>query len=504
MRRPSDLALVTIAMLSAMFVTAISTTIVATAAPSITAALQGLPLYSWVFSAYLLSMTVTMPLYGKLADLYGRKPVYLVATVLFVGGSLLCGVASSMEQLIVCRLVQGLGAGAIQPIAITLAGDLFPLEQRARIQGLFSAMWGLASLTGPPLGGFLVEGWGWRWVFWVNVPIATLSAVLMAVALQERRPSHRPVLDWVGAATLTGSVSALLLAVFALDGTAPSLLPPGPLLAVAGLLLVMFIWWEARAPEPLLPLPLLRLRIVGIGAILWLLAGVGIIGAASYTTLTVQGVLGGSTLAAGLALLPMDTCWLVGSFVSSRLLLRVGYRPLVAMGIGIVAVSLFSISRLGPEVSYAVFVATLAPSGFGFGCVVAPLVIAVQNSVTWGQRGVATASTVFFRTIGGAVGVALLGLALNLQLGMLLQGGEAGVGAVTQLLDPTERARLAPGTAATLRLLLWQGLQGVWLLMALAAAIGFGVVWLLPSGMPRARHDARRPAPTPAGAGAAD
>jgi EmrB/QacA subfamily drug resistance transporter len=500
MRRPSDLALVTGAMLSAMFVTALSTTIVATAAPSITAALQGLPLYSWVFSAYLLAMTVTMPLYGKLADLYGRQPVYLGASALFAGGSLLCGLATSMEALIIYRLVQGLGAGALQPIAVTLAGDLYPVEQRARIQGWFSAMWGLASLTGPPLGGLLVTGWGWPWVFWLNVPIAVASAGLMAVALREPPVARRPVLDWWGTATLTGGVGGLLLGVFALDGSGPAPLPPAVLFALAVGFIGVFAWWEARAPEPLLPLYLLRLRVIGIGALLWLVAGVGIVGTASYTTLTVQGVLGGSTLAAGLALLPMDACWLVGSYVSGRLLLRVGYRPLVALGLAVVALSLFAISRLGPAGPYALFVAALAPSGFGFGCVVAPLIIAVQQAVGWHQRGVATASTVFFRTVGGAVGMALLGLVLNFQLAALLPAGTS----VAALLDPGQRALLPVAAESALREVLWQGLQPVWGWMAAVSASGLAIVWLLPSKMPRARPEAPSPSPAPARPAAAD
>jgi EmrB/QacA subfamily drug resistance transporter len=489
MRRPSDLALVTGAMLSAMFVTALSTTIVATAAPSITAALQGLPLYSWVFAAYLLSMTVTMPLYGKLADLYGRKPVYVGASALFAGGSLLCGLATSMEQLIVYRLVQGLGAGALQPIAVTLAGDLYPIEQRARVQGWFSAMWGLASLTGPPLGGLLVAGWGWPWVFWLNIPIVVASAGLMAGALREPPLARRPVLDWCGAITLTGSVGGLLLGVFALDSSVPAPLPPAVLLAVALGLLGLFVWWEARAPEPLLPLQLLRVRVIGIGALLWLVAGVGIVGTASYTTLTVQGVLGGSTLAAGLALLPMDACWLLGSYLSGRLLLRVGYRPLVALGLMVVTLSLLAISRLGPMAPYPLFVAALAPSGLGFGCVVAPLIIAVQQAVGWHQRGVVTASTVFFRTVGGAVGVALLGLLLNFQLVALLPAGTSAA----VLLDPAQRALLPAATESALRGVLWQGLQPVWAWMAGVSALGFAIVWLLPSQLPRARPEAASP-----------
>ena len=200
MRRPSERALVSVAMMSGILLTAMSTTIVATAAPSIVRSLQGLELYSWVFSGYLLTMTVTTPLYGKLADVYGRKPVYLGGMGIFLLGSLVCGFAASIEQLVLFRLLQGVGAGAVQPIVLTLAGDLFPLEQRARIQGLFSGMWALASLLGPPIGGFIVEGLTWPWVFWVNVPAGLGSALQMALTLHAtvtRRRAHH--LDWRGA-----------------------------------------------------------------------------------------------------------------------------------------------------------------------------------------------------------------------------------------------------------------------------------------------------------------
>lgn len=198
MIRPGARGLINVALLGAIFLTAMSATILATAAPSITRLLDGLALYSWMFAAYLLSMTVTTPLYGKLADLYGRKPTYLLGVALFAGGAALAGLATSMEQLIACRFVQGLGAGAIQPIAMTIIGDLYPLAERARIQGWMSAMWALASLAGPALGGFIVATLDWRWVFWVNVPVALASAAIMAYAMREEVVPRRHQLDWGG------------------------------------------------------------------------------------------------------------------------------------------------------------------------------------------------------------------------------------------------------------------------------------------------------------------
>jgi EmrB/QacA subfamily drug resistance transporter len=515
-KAPSERALVVLAMASAVFLTAISTAVVTTAAPSITGALGGLALYSWVFSAYMLTMTVATPLCGKLADLYGRKPVYLGGVGLFLTGSFLCGLATSMEQLILFRFIQGLGAGAIQPIALTLAGDLFPLEQRAKIQGLFSAMWGLSSLVGPPIGGLLVAALGWRWVFWFNLPLGLASGLLMATSLHETVERRRHQLDWLGAATLATGVSTLLLALFELGGVgAGSPVGAGPMLLAAAGLLGFFLWWEARVPEPLLPLGLFRLKVISAGAGLTFIGGLAVLGVTSHVALFVQGVLGGTPVQAGLAILPLDVFWICGTLVSSRLILRYGYRLTVFIGMSVLASAAFAVSRLGADTPILVFGLVAGPCGFGLGCIVAPLTIAVQNAVDWSQRGVATATSVFFRSIGGSVGVAVLGLALNAQLLGLLGGvafapdgiaeiarpgdrparGVAQITAVAQLLDPTERAALAPATEILLRDALEQAVQGVFLLIALACFVGVALVRLLPGG--RAAEHARPVAASP-------
>lgn len=503
MRRPSERALVSVAMMSGILLTAMSTTIVATAAPSIVRSLQGLELYSWVFSGYLLTMTVTTPLYGKLADVYGRKPVYLGGMGIFLLGSLVCGFAASIEQLVLFRLLQGVGAGAVQPIVLTLAGDLFPLEQRARIQGLFSGMWALASLLGPPIGGFIVEGLTWPWVFWVNVPAGLGSALLMALTLREtvtyRRAHH---LDWRGALAVAVGVSAFLVALFDISGTAPgNPFGAGPPLALAAVLLAFFLWWERRAPEPLLPLELFRLRIVAVGVMLSFLGGLIVQGVSSYSTLFVQGVLGGTPVQAGLALLPVELTWMLGSWLAGRLILRHGYRAVIGFGMAVAMVGCFATSRVGAEASVGMFAAVLSITGLAFGCIVPIVTIAVQNAVHGSQRGVATATNVFFQTIGRGVGVAALGLALNVQLLALLgeaaAGGGTRVGAVAQLLEPAQRAALAPATEAALRGALEQALDGVWLLMALAALAGLAVVRFLPGGR-AAEHVAPARAAAPA------
>jgi EmrB/QacA subfamily drug resistance transporter len=491
--------LISVAMMSGIFLTAISSTIVATAAPSIIRSLEGLELYSWVFSAYLITMTVSTPLYGKLADSYGRKPIYLGGLTVFLIASLLCGLAQSMPQLVALRLLQGLGAGAIQPIALTLAGDLFPIHQRARIQGLFSSMWALASLFGPPVGGVLIELLSWHWVFWVNVPVGVASGALMAVTLHETVTRRHHQLDWLGAAAVAVGVSAFLVALFELSGTAPGLpLGPGPLLVLAAGLLIFFVWWERRTPEPLIPLDLLRRRVVAAGAVVVALGGVTMQGVGSFGPLFVQGVLGGTPLQAGYALLPNDVTWIVGSVAASRIILRYGYRAALAVGMSLALLGCVATSFVGADASIVFFALVLGICGFGFGGIVTPVTIAVQNSVDWAQRGVATATTVFFQSIGRSVGVAVLGVALNAQLVAALGSGGPGsrVGQVTELLDPAHAATLDPALVATLRQALQQGLHTVFLLMALSVLLGLIVVLLFMPGGRASEH--MRGAGTPA------
>ncbi|HEY7060628.1 MAG TPA: MDR family MFS transporter [Chloroflexota bacterium] len=494
--------LITVALMSGIFLTAISSTIVVTASPSIVRSLEGLELFSWVFSAYLITMTVSTPLYGKLADSYGRKPIYFIGIGVFLTGALLCGLAQNMPQLVFFRLLQGLGAGAVQPIALTLAGDLFPIEQRARIQGLFSSMWALASMCGPLVGGVIIALLSWHWVFWVNLPIGLASALLMAKTLHETVRRRRHQLDWWGAGAVAVGVSAFLVALYELRGTPTGIpLGGGPLFALAAALLVFFVWWERRTPEPLLPLELFRIRVVAAGAVAATLGGVAMQGVATFGPLFVQGVLGGEPWQAGYALLPNDLTWIVGSVGASRIILRYGYRTAVAAGMSLALLGCLATSRVGADASILGFGLVLGICGFGFGSIVTPVTIAVQNSVEWAQRGVATATTVFFQSIGRSVGVALLGLALNAQLlARLGDEGAAGLGSsmgdVTELLDPAQTAMLDPAVAATLRRALEQGLHGVFLLMAASLFVGLLVALFFIPGGRAAEHlrGANRPA----------
>ncbi|MBV9228414.1 MAG: MFS transporter, partial [Chloroflexi bacterium] len=260
--------IVTIALMLGMSLAALDTTIVGTALPSIVGKLGGIALYSWVFSIYLLTSTTTVPIYGKLADLYGRKPVFLFGSALFLLGSILCGSAQSMGELIIFRAIQGLGAGAVLPIVLTIIGDIFELQERARVQGLFSAVWGLASIVGPAVGGLIVDHFSWRWVFYINVPFGLLSGILLTLSLKETVERKKQKLDYLGTLTLTGSIIALLFALLQ-GGTNWSWLsvPSISLFTLFLVLIILFLRQESRASEPILPLTLFTNRIIAVSSL---------------------------------------------------------------------------------------------------------------------------------------------------------------------------------------------------------------------------------------------
>ena len=293
------------AMLLATFLTAMEATVVSTAMPTIIGELRGLTLYAWVFSAYLLTSTATVPLYGRLADMLGRKPVFLAGVGLFLLGSALSGMAQSMPQLIIFRALQGLGAGAVQPIVFTILGDLYTLEERARVQGLFSGVWGASSVAGPALGALLTETIGWRWIFYINLPFGLAAALLVRWALHERPPGRQHRLDYAGAATLTAGVAVLLWGL--LGGQRGTVNPSALVAGVA--LLVAFVAIEARVPEPVLPLDLFREPFVAVPCLAGLVIGTVQFAVPSYVPLFVQGVQLGTAGDAAKVLAPVSISW---------------------------------------------------------------------------------------------------------------------------------------------------------------------------------------------------
>lgn len=486
--------IVTIALMLGMFLAALDTTIVGTALPSIVGKLGGITLYSWVFSAYLLTSTTTVPIYGKLADLYGRKPLFLFGTGLFLLGSIASGAAQSMEQLIIFRAVQGLGAGAVLPIVLTIIGDIFSLEERAKVQGLFSGVWGVSSVVGPAVGGLIVDHFSWRWVFYVNVPFGLLSALLLIFSFQEHieRKKHR--LDYLGTLTLTGSIVALLFALLQ-GGTAWAWnsFPSIGLFVAAVALLVWFLYTEKRAEEPILPLSLFKSRIITISSIGGVILGVLMFGITSYVPLFVQGVKGGSATSAGITLVPLLLAWPIAATVSGKIVIHYGYRFTAAIGtfIAVLGAGMVTLFTVQTGLPFIVFAMLLIGTGLGFSS--SAYILSVQNAVSWKQRGVATATTQFFRTIGGTVGVAIMGTILNAQMALRFSPVFAhfaaavahlphGIAPANVLLTPTVRASLPQAFLHQLQSALAQSLFWVYGLMLVLAIIGFVAMFLFPGG----------------------
>ncbi|MGD0018520.1 MAG: MDR family MFS transporter [Candidatus Limnocylindrales bacterium] len=457
---------IAVGIMAALAVAALDGTVVSTAMPTIIGNLGGLSEYGWVFSAYLLASTVTVPLYARLADMYGRKPIFMTGLALFVGGSMLCGFAGSMTQLILFRAIQGLGAGAVQPISFTILGDVFESEQRARIQGLFSGVWGAAAVVGPAIGSIITTTVGWRWVFFVNAPVGLMAAFLIGRFLHERVERHRHRLDLAGAGILTLGLVSLLFA--ATEGgqlwgwTSPVTLG---LVAGALALLVAFAFFERRIAEPLIDLSLLAVPVIAAGLAIGGLSGVVMFSLSAYVPPLVQGVMGGTALQAGVAVAAMSIGWPIGSIVGGRALLRFGARPTVLVGTSMLVVGTLVVTqatRPGTlEGGLAVAALGEAITGLGMGLSATTILVMVQAAVPWQRRAVATGLVQFSRTIGGAVGVGLLGGIVTASVGS----------ASAVILDPIGRNFISPEHLAAMRSALSGGLEWVFVILAIDAAV---------------------------------
>jgi EmrB/QacA subfamily drug resistance transporter len=477
-RRP----LVLVSLMLAMFLAAIEGTIVATAMPSIAARLGGVSLYGWVFSAYLLMQAGTTPIFGKLSDLFGRKHVFIVGILIFLVGSVLCGFATSMEMLVGMRLVQGIGAGAVQPITVTLVGDLYSLEERGRVQGYIASVWGVSSIVGPLAGGLIVARASWAWIFWLNVPVGLLTILLVALFLHERVERKAAEIDYAGAALLMVALSSFLLALT--EAGEWGLVAVLPLLGLFVVALVAFLRQERRAPDPVVHLELWNNPLITLANVATLTAGLAMIGLISFVPTFVQGVLGRSALVAGLTLAGMTLGWPIASVIAGRLFLRLGVRPIaraggIAVCVGALLIVLFADG--GPSL--------LAPAtfvmGVGFGLLNTTFIVAIQTSVPWTQRGAATAANMLMRMVGNAAGAAVLGGLLNFRMARYLRTHAPGSGltvdSVQSLLgEGLSRTRGASGSLGVLRAGLSESLHLVFWGVLVAATATLVASWLVP------------------------
>lgn len=402
------------ALMLTMTLAAMDITIVATAVPQIVGDLGGFNLFSWLFSIYLLAQTVTIPIYGKLADMYGRKPVLIGGTILFLAGSALCGLAWGMIPLIVFRCLQGLGAGSIMATVNTLAGDLYSLEERARIQGWLSSVWGVAAIAGPTLGGAFAEYATWHWVFLINLPIGLVALFLIGRYLHEHAPARRHAVDYAGAILMMLSGATVVFGMLQ-GGNAWAWFSP-PSLITFGLAVVLIaatIVRERRAPEPIMPGWIWRRRVLlgsNLGA-----AGMGLVMMAPSTYLPVfaQSVLKLGAIWAGLVLASMSIGWVLASSWSGKLYLRIGFRDTALVGAVLMMAGVLGFIVLPPSPSAWLVVAVQILLGAGFGLVSTPLLVGVQSIVPWNQRGVVTSANMWSRYLGQSLGAAIVGAIFN-------------------------------------------------------------------------------------------
>lgn len=470
--------LLTVTLMTAMGVVALEGTVVTTALPTIVGELQGVSLYPWVFSVYLLTSTTSAPIYGKLADIYGRKPVFLAGLSLFLLGTVLCGASASMLQLVAYRAVQGVGAGAVLPLTLTVLSDIYSLPERARVQPLTSSVWGVLSLVGPAAGAFITETLSWRWVFWVNIPVCLLTLALLQRFLRERVTRRAATIDYAGTATLSLGLVALLLVVLGGREVAWGSWQSVALLVAAGALFLAFALIERRAADPVLPFGAFRLRIVAVSNTGNVLIGVCLFGLTSYVPLFAQGVRGETSAGASAVLTPLLLGWSLAALLSGRLYVRTGFRATALAGTGLIAAGTAPLALLGPDTPLILASVPMGVTGIGLGIASPAFLLGPQSAVPWNMRGAVTSSTQFCRSIGGAVGVALLGALLNAQLRsagvdrLAQAAGKDVESLVSATLNVAARASLPPQVVAELSLALAGGLQRVYFAIFSLAVLG--------------------------------
>src|SRR5690625_4292769 len=480
-KRPLVLASVMIG----MFLSAIEVTIVATAMPNIVADLGGFSLYSWVFSAYLLTMATTVLIFGKLSDVFGRKPIYIIGVIVFLSGSTLSGFSVTMEMLIMSRFIQGIGAGALMPIATTIVGDIYSVEERAKIQGYLSSIWGISAVSGPLLGGFFVDVLNWRYVFWMNIPLGILAVLGIYFFFHERIERERQPIDYIGTILTVIMISTLMYIL--VEGGLSIAWTSMTMFILVSIVIVsfgLFVWQERKAKEPMMPLFLWKHRLITIANLASLTTGMILIGVTSYLPAFVQGVMGNSATIAGFSLTSMSIGWPIASTIAGRALLVIGYRKTSFIGaISLVIGSIFFFT-LTPEKgpvwagigSYFI--------GTGMGMATTSFVVGIQSHVNWEVRGIATATNMFMRSLGSAIGAAFLGGLLNNHIHQMIiernMEDKVSVDTVNQLLDPIEAKQLTPEIMRLLKEGLSGGLHIVYTGLLLLAIISLLFIYLMP------------------------
>lgn len=482
-RKQTKRPLVLASVMLAMFMGAIEATIVSTAMPAIVADLGGFSLYSWVFSAYLLMNSVTVLIYGKLSDLFGRKPILTFGIIIFLIGSILCGFATSMKTLIIFRLIQGFGAGAVTPIATTIVGDIYTTEERAKIQGYLASVWGISAITGPAVGGLLVQYVSWQYVFWINIPLGILSLLGLWFFLHENVKKKKHEIDYLGAILLTITISSLMFVL--VEGGSRWTWGSWQTLsffAFSALTLIGFVLQEGRAKEPVMPFSIWKERSIFIANTTSLTTGIILIGISSFLPTFVQGVMEQTPIIAGFTLTAMSIGWPIASTLSGRWLLTLGYRKTSV--IGGVALIIGSFAFVTMSASSGPLWAAVGSFfvGFGMGLTSTAFIVSIQSTVGWEQRGIATASNMFMRNLGNTIGAALLGGILNNRLSQYLSQNDQSLSVddINKLLKSAEREHLPVSVKGFLQDGLTISLHSVYYVVLTFAVISLLLIFFIP------------------------
>lgn len=462
----------------------VESSIVATAMPSIVAAVGGFEFISWVFAAYLLSQAVAIPIYGRLADLWGRKWLLISSTGLFLFGTLMCSAAWGMIPLVVFRFVQGLGGGGLQPLALTIIGDLYPPVERVKIQGNLNAIWGVSALSGPLIGALLTASLGWRSVFWINLLPGAAMIAILALNFRDRLEIHAHRVDYLGALLLVVGVGSLLLTLVQFAQLEPRTIVV--LLAIAAVTLGFLAYWESRVPEPIVPIELWNNRVVSTTNLGSLAIGMVMMGVIVFIPPYVQGVMGRSPIVAGFTLISQSLGWTVIGAFAGRLLVRVTYRTMALCGGALLVIGAVMLAALDPARGPVWAFASGGLIGFGIGFCNTTFLVAAQNAVPTRQRGAATSGNIFMRQFGASFGAAVLGGVINWSLAHhLAQGRDA----IDQLMDPTLRAAMPPAQLARLSSTIADSLTTVYGVVVIFALLALGLAFLVPAGERTPQHE---------------
>lgn len=482
MRKQTKKPFVLISIILGMFLSAIEATIVATAMPSIVADLGDFKLYSWVFSAYLLSSSATILLFGKLADVYGRKPIYIIGIIIFLTGSIIAGSSNSMFLLVVARFIQGVGAGALVPMTTTIVGDIYSKEERAKIQGYLSSVWGISAILGPLIGAFFVEWLNWRYVFWMNIPLGLLSLCGIALFLHEHIAKEKYQLDIKGTLFLMTSISVFMYILveggISISWTSSFMYL---LIGITFISFLLFIYAERNSQNPMIPPSIWTYRLIRFANLTSLLTGAIVLSVSSYLPVFVQVILEQPAIIAGFTLTTMSIGWPIASSIAGRLLLRIGYRNTSLIGgLFLTVGAIFFILLPTIEQSYWAAVGSFF-IGVGMGMTSTSFIVAIQSAVNWEIRGIATAANMFMRSIGSALGVAFLGGLLNNQIRRHIEAAQVEITLSLSDVDQLLNDHSLPEEAMILlKESLTSGLQLIYIGMGFVAVLSFLMIVFIP------------------------